>query len=182
MREHGAARRQPAGADDDDEAAARAVRRCGAAPTMVSVFALVLFSLPVSETGSRFRSASISLAGGQGSAGAGNGLFESESLAAYLKALPPRRQGAAADDGLEARVPAAVSAMGGASLPEGTPHGKVTLMLDLDKTGLWGNDLRLSLQGWRNRLNSCGSSTPYWCTRACGRRMRSTRSGGRWRW
>jgi len=148
-REHGAARRRPAGADDDDEAAARAVRRCGAAPKMVAVFALVLFSLPVNETGSRFRSAGMSPAGGQGSAGAGNGLFESESLAAYLKALPPRRQGAAADDGLEARVPAAMRPMGGGALPEGTPHGKVTMMLDLDKTCLWGNDgndLGLSLQ------------------------------------
>ena len=43
--------------------------------------------------------------------------------------------------------------MGGAALPDGTPHGKVTLMLDLDKTCLWGNDgndLGLSLQWMDN--------------------------------
>ena len=43
--------------------------------------------------------------------------------------------------------------MRGAALPEGAPRGKVTLMLDLDKTCLWGNDgndLGLSLQ-WMDK-------------------------------
>merc|ERR1719265_2127309 len=93
-----AAKRRPAGAGESG-VAARAAFRAGARPRAVAVCALLLLTLPASETGDTSAAAAApGSRGGGGATAAGNGLFASESSwRQYLKVVPPRRQGAGAE-------------------------------------------------------------------------------------
>ena len=129
--------------------AARAAFRAGARPRAVAVCALLLLTLPASETGDTSAAAAAPVSRGPpggrggGATAAGNGLFASESsFRQYLMVVPPRRQGAGAEA-------AEAAGAAGAAVAAAPPRGRATLMLDLDKTCLWGNDgndLGLSLQ------------------------------------